>query len=401
MLPLSERTWYRAIACMLTMIAVVGVLFGIYPTLLPAMIEQGWLSKSQAGYVESAKSIGVLLGAFACTSIGKKYNLGIAARIFLLIGLVSLGLSAINFGPIWLGINRFAAGFSIAGAGMTAAALITQGAGSKHRGKIIALLALGAGFGTILMATTLPLPMIDIKVSAMNGWLYATLLFGLCVAIAWPGLRTRHGSLEFPDKKQSRSHHKRQLVVLTICYGTMCIAATPVFVYLSTYIHDEYKVTLAFSSMAYAIAGLGVALGGFVCNGIFVRLVGRYFSLILTLSMGLGAALLIIFSNILWVDLLASFLIAMTHSGCSTLRTHDILQLAGASGEVIWLKVVKVITSIAFAIGSFASGVLLAEGLGFDSLFIMSAITFSLALAASIFVTLPKSEHDATHDSTE
>jgi len=383
------------------MILSMGLLYGVYPPLLPAMIEQGWLTRSQAGYIAAVTSIGTLVGAFACTALGRKYNLGIAARVFLLIGLASLVLSAIKLGPVWLGINRFAAGFSIAGAGMTAATLITQGARDQQRGRLIALLGLGAGFGSIMMAMTLPFPLIDIKASAMNGWLYAAILSALCLAIAWPGLRTRRGSVEFLDKKYSRSTHTKRLVILSICYGTMTVACTPVFVYLSTYIHDEHKASIAFSTMAYAITGVGVASGGYICNEIFVRLIGRYASLIATLVVGLGAALLIIFTDLLWVDLLASFLIALTHSGCSALRTHGVLKLAGPAGEVVWLKIFKVIAALSFAAGSFTCGILLEAELGYVSLFIMSAIAFGLAVVTSWFVTLPKPVNVSINDSTE
>lgn len=394
MTPLSERTWYRVFACTLTMLASIGLMAGVYAPILPSLLDHNWLTDSQAGYVAAASSIGVILGALVSARIARRFNTGNTCRISLVVGLVSILLSAINLGPWWLGANRLLAGMCISGIAISTAALITQGVQGPRRGVVIGLIGLGAGLGLILISLMLPLPFISLESGPARGWLYTGLLIAICIIFAWPGMQTRQGTVEFAKSRTKKLRHERRLILLAACYALLTMACAPIFVYLSAFVHDHYQLSLGLSSMTYAITGVGIAIGGFIFSYFMIRLFGRYVSLIVAMGCGLASSAAIYFFDDLWIALAASFVISIVHSGSSALKTYDILEIAGPLREVHWLTILKIVAAASFAAGAFMSGLLLALGLGYSSLFLMSTIFYSFALVTAFFITFPA--HDTT-----
>ena len=383
------------------MIAGTGILVGVYGPILPSMLEHDWLSKFQAGYVAAAASLGLLVGAYISTVIAQKRSLGFTARLFLLIGLLSMVLSAIDFGPIWLGALRFLSGVATAATSIAVYSLITQGVKGKARGTLIGLAGFGTGFGFIIICITMPISFINLSSTPANGWLLGTILSAACILIAWPGLHSRMGTAEFPKLKHQHSHHRKRLVLLAICYAIVMFASAPFFIYFSAYISDVFKISADSSSGYYVVIGIGMTVGGLVCDYVLVRLFGRYVSLILAIGIGLASTILLILTNTLWVSLLASFFMSITFSGTSALKTYNILELAGPAAEALWLKIVKIVTSITFAAGSFISGLVLSAGWDYGQMFTMVAIALAFALIISLFIKLPAPVPVHVHDTTK
>ena len=383
------------------MIAGTGIQVGVYGPILPSMLEHNWLSKSQAGYIAAAASLGLLVGAFACTFVAQKRSLGFTARLFLLIGLISMALSAIDFGPIWLGTLRFLSGASTSATSIAINSLITQGIKGKTRGTLIGFAGFGTGFGFIIICATLPIQFINLSSTPANGWLLGTILTAICILIAWPGLHSRKGIAEFPKLQHQHSHHRKGLVLLAICYSIVMFASAPFFIYFSAYISDVFKISADSSSGYYIVIGIGMTLGGLVCDYVLVTFFGRYVSLILAIGIGVASTILLILTNTLWVSLLASFFMSITFSGTSALKTYNILELAGPAAEALWLKIVKIATSITFIAGSFISGLVLSLGWDYGQMFTMVAIALTFSLIIALFIKLPEPVVVHVHDTTK
>lgn len=388
-------------ACILAMFSGTGIMVGLFGPLLPSMLKHEWISKSQAGYISAAASIGLFIGAFASTAIARRRSLGFSARLFLLIGLASLGLSAIDYGPIWLGALRFLSGVSTAASSIAITSLITQGVRGSARGALIGLVGFGSGFGLIIISILLPMPFVDLVSSPANGWILATILTAVCIMIAWPGLHSRAGAPEFPKLKHAHSHHRKQLILLSVCYGLITFASAPFYIYFAAYISDLFKVPAESSSAYYAVIGIGMTIGGITCDYLLVRIFGRYVSFVLAIAIGLASTVAIILSSTLWVCLAASLLMAISFSGTSALKTYNVLEIAGPAAEAIWLKIMKIVTSITFTLGAFISGALMSIGLDYGELFTIVAITFAVSLIISIFMKLPVPVTVHVHDTTE
>lgn len=383
------------------MICVTGIVKGVIAPILPSMLKHDWISKSQAGYIISIGSLGLLIGSALSPTIGKKLTLGLSARLFLLAAMASVALCALDYGPIWLAMLRFVAGISIAIVVISVTSLITQGIAGSARGMMIAFIGFGTGLGIIIISSTLPMSFIDLNASPRNGWLYAAALIALCTIIAWPGLHSRPNIDEFPKHKHTHSEHRHRLIMLVACYGIIMFAIAPFVIYFPAYISHEFKIAPQASSAYYAIVGVGMIGGGLICNYLFVRLFGRYLSLIITMGIGLCSALVILLIDNLWANLAASYFLAITITGASGLKTYNILELAGPAAEAMWLRSFKIVTAIAFACGSFVSGMMLALDLGYNSLFAMVACLYLISLLISLFITLPTPVDVHIHEATD
>ena len=387
MTPLGERTWYRLIACMLGMLASIGLVRYSYSPLVPAMIHHDWLSSSQVGYLGTVNFIGNFIGAVLCAWLSRRFTGGWVCRIALLIGLISVALSAIDFGVWWLAGCRFMAGLTAAGGMILTPALVAQNIPEHQRGKLISTVFAGSGLGVILLSLSLPLVSHD---DPSMGWLYTAALTLVCLVIAWPGLKTIHCAASSDLQHKKTTVHRKRLLLLAACYLFAAAAIVPHSVYLAAYIHEVLKQPISFSMMVYAIYGAGVMVGGPLMAGLVSRLLGRYVSLILCMTIGLAAALMVIFTSSVWIAVASGFVLGVAQMGYASVVTHRVLVLAGPAGHIKWWGRLTIVFNISMAAGAFAMGYMISIGWGYLAGFWMAAGCFTISVIFAFMVTVPK-----------
>lgn len=374
-------------SCMLGMLASIGLVRYAYSPLVPAMIDHDWLSSSQVGYIGTINFIGNFIGAFACAWLSKRFTGGAVCRAALLIGLVSVGLSAIDFGPWWLAGCRFFAGLTAAGGMILTPALVAEGVSGRQRGKLISAVFAGSGLGVVILSLTLPLVAGD---NATWGWLYTAVLTLVCLIIAWPGLKSRTApkgsSVTMPEARVYRG----RLCLLAVAYMFAAAAIVPHSIYLGAYIHVVLKQPISFSMMVYAIYGAGVMLGGPLMGGLIARLLGRYLSLVMCMGIGLAAPLMVVFTTSVWVVVASGFVLGIAQMGYASVVTHRVLILAGPGGHIKWWGRLTIVFNISMAAAAFAMGYMIHLGWGYLAGFWMAAGCFAAAMIFAFMVTIPK-----------
>ncbi|MDG2424525.1 MAG: YbfB/YjiJ family MFS transporter [Phycisphaerales bacterium] len=386
MTTLSERTWYRVLACTLGMLASIGLVRYAYSPLVPAMIDHHWLSSSQVGYLGTVNFIGNVIGAFLCAWLSRRFTGGVVCRVALLIGLVSVGLSAIDFGPWWLAGCRLMAGLTAAGGMILTPALVAQGVRHDQRAKLISTVFAGSGLGVILLSLTLPLVAGE---SPALGWLYTAALTLACLVIAWPGLKTRITS-DSSSKTAEQTVYRGRLVLLGIAYLFAAAAIVPHSIYLAAYIHVVLKQPISFSMMVYAIYGLGIMLGGPLMGSLVSRFIGRYLTLVLCMIIGMIAALMILFTTGVWVAVASGLVIGIAQMGYASIVTQRVLALAGPGGHIKWWSRLTILFNISMAAAAFAMGYMIHLGMGYLAGFWMAAGCFAASMIFAFMVTIPK-----------
>tara|TARA_B100002052_G_scaffold274774_1_gene278149 strand:+ start:4150 stop:5331 length:1182 start_codon:yes stop_codon:yes gene_type:complete len=384
---LSERTWYRVLACTLGMLASIGLVRYAYSPLVPAMIDQDWLSSSQVGYLGTVNFIGNFIGAIVCAWLSRRFTGGVVCRIALLIGFISVGLSAIDFGPWWLAGCRFMAGLTAAGGMILTPALVAQGVAEKLGGKLISIVFAGSGLGVILLSLTLPLVAGE---DPTWGWLYTAALTLVCLIIAWPGLRTRISDSQSTSEGTQQKVYRGKLILLGTAYLFAAAAIVPHSIYLAAYIHEVLKQPISFSMMVYAIYGVGIMLGGPVMGGVVSRLVGRYIALALCMLIGLAAALMVLFTTDIWTAVASGLVLGIAQMGYASIITHRVLVLAGSAGHIKWWGRLTIIFNVSMAAAAFAMGYMIHLGMGYLAGFWMAAGCFVAAFIFALTVTVPK-----------
>ena len=372
---------------MLGMLASIGLVRYAYSPLVPAMIDQDWLSSSQVGYLGTVNFVGNFIGAFLCAWFSRRFSGGVVCRVALLVGFISVGLSAIDFGPWWLAGCRFMAGLTAAGGMILTPALVAQGIADKQRGKLISIVFAGSGLGVIILSLTLP------SIAGENptiGWLYTAGLTLVCLVIAWPGLKTRSQQFTAAEEGSSHTVYRGRLILLGITYLFAAAAIVPHSLYLAAYIHEVLKQPLSFSMMVYAIYGAGIMLGGPVMGGLVSRFLGRYVTLILCMAVGLIAVLMILLTHGVWMAVASGFVLGLAQMGYASIVTHRVLMLAGPLGHIKWWGRLTIIFNISMASSAFAMGYMIHIGLGYQAGFWMAAGCFGAAMIFAFMVTIPK-----------
>ncbi|MCH2133814.1 MAG: MFS transporter [Phycisphaerales bacterium] len=387
MTSLGDRTWYRVVAGILTMLASIGLVRYAYSPLVPAMIHHDWLSSSQVGYLGTVNFIGNFIGAVFCAWLSRRFTGGVVCRVALLIGVISVGLSAIDFGPWWLAGCRFLAGLTAAGGMILAPALVAEGVPKNQRGKLISIVFAGSGAGVILLSLTLPM------VSGGDptwGWLYTAALSLACLLIAWPGLTTRSNTLT-PAEAAAESHvYRGRLLLLGLAYMFSAAAIVPHSIYLAAYIHVVLKQPISFSMMVYAVYGVGVMLGGPLMGGLVSRFLGRYIALIMCMGIGLIAALMVVFTTGVWIAVASGLVLGIAQMGYASVVSHRALVLAGPAGHIKWWSRLTIVFNISMAAAAFAMGYMIHLGWGYLAGFWMAAGCFAAAMISAFFVTVPR-----------
>lgn len=354
------------------------------------MLYAEWITNVQAGYISGAFGIGLLLGASLCVKLARKFSAGIACRGFLILGLAGTVSSAVYLGPWFLGASRFLTGFAVAGVSILTMGLITEGIKRSARGPAIALGCFGGGLGTIIISLSLPFAPISLESGPQWGWYFTAALCAIGILIAWPGIRTREDTVEFIRNTAKRFENRSRLILLAASYCLLWLGTAPTLLYISAYINSDYDITLQYSALAYVAVGLGYSLGGLTADALFTRWIGRYSSLILANAIALVSCFAVLYWHNLWIPIAAAFLITLSVSGASTLKTHDILELAGPLREIRWLSIFKIASGLCAALSFFIAGLFLMFNNGYTEMYWLSVVSFSGSLVLAFFITLPK-----------
>ena len=391
MTSLSERTWYRVLACMLAMLASAGLIGNVFAPLLPAMLDSHWLNGSQAGYINGMTSLGWILGSIACIPLARRLTGGWVCRGALVCGLLSLLLASIDFGPAWLAGCRLLAGLSAAGASVLAPVLVIQGIDPSIRSRVLGLTFAGAGLGTILISVTLPLPALSLTTGPVIGWLYTAGLTAICIVIAWPGLRTRGIPSQIRPAKLGPTPHRKRMLLLTASYFFFGSAIAPMFIYLSAYIYIAFNQSVTFSAMIFAVYGLGNMIGSPLFDGLISRWIGHYLSILLAMLVGLAGMLLIIMTTSLWLAIASGLLVGVSNSAATSLLADRAMRIVGPTLRIRWWGIMTLFTCVSEVIGSVLMGILLVVGWGYSSVFWVGAISFLFAILFASCTKVPRS----------
>lgn len=127
-----------------------------YAALLPGLIDQGWLTESQAGFVGAANLLGYFLGALMASRAGVWLGTGRTLKISALVIALSFLASAWPAPVWWFSLWRLLAGIAGAGLMVLAPAAVMRLLPVARRQRAGALIFTGIGLGVLLSATLVP-----------------------------------------------------------------------------------------------------------------------------------------------------------------------------------------------------------------------------------------------------
>ena len=255
-----------------TLSAFCAVLIGIglarfgYSPLIPALIEGGWFSPSQAVYLGAANLVGYLVGALAARWLSTRFAPAWLLRWMMLATVASFVACAWPVAFSWVLLWRFASGVT-GGVLMVLAAPTVLPLVPQHRlGLAGGLIFTGVGLGVAASGTLVPLLL---RMGLVETWLGYGALSLLLTVLAWggwpetPPARARSGPGVSPWRRPGIGI---LLLALAVGYGLDALGAVPHMVFLVDFVARGLGQGLEAGAAYWVLLGLAAMAGPVVAG---------------------------------------------------------------------------------------------------------------------------------------
>jgi MFS family permease len=187
---MSDTASWRKIAVGAGAAMFLGMALGrfSYSAMIPALIEAGQLDAVSAGYIGGANLVGFLAGAATSTISARLVRIDRLFFAVIIATVISLAVSALPWGPVWLGACRVVIGVATGCIMVLGLSVVAQTAPSAHRARAMSYMFIGVGGGILFGATVVP---VSLKNSIMTAWIVVALagvLAGWIAIWCWSGL---------------------------------------------------------------------------------------------------------------------------------------------------------------------------------------------------------------------
>ncbi len=350
-----------------------------YTPLVPVLVEEGWVTTAEAGYLGAFNYAGYFVGALTGLWVGRRMKTGHAAVSNLALCVVSLFLVAIPWGFWWMVPWRFLAGY---GAGVVMVLVppsILRQLPSERWGFATGGVFAGIGLGIAISGILIPQLA---RLGATASWLglaISSLVLTAVVHLMWRepppiqrGPSTEAQSLRLPA------------VFLCTAYGLYAVAIAAYSIFWVDFLARDLGLGLAEGGFHWTVLGT-CSLGAPLLAGWLAARhgFGAMLSLLLAAT-GIGA-LLPVFSDAGPLLYLSSILGGVLFVGVVTLFSGRTAELAGREGQQKLWWIMTLLFAIGQSGGSYGLSVLYDATLAYRPLFAIAGA----ALLIGAILTLP------------
>lgn len=271
-------TWQPILAGSCATLLGIGLQRFAYGPILPAMVDEGWLSVGPAGMLGGANLAGYLAGAFAAGIVARALGVAQALRVCMLAAVAGFALCAVRGGFLWFLPWRILAGFSGGVLMVLAGPAVQAVVPPPMRGLASGVVITGVGFGIMIGALLVP-ALLPLGLSA--AWMALACAALLLTALSWtlwPDVPApppaRHGGAPLPEGATT----------LLIIYGLAGLAGTAHMVFWPDFIARGLNLGANAGALAWLGFGMAASLGA-VAFGRLADWLGA------ATSMGIGVAI--------------------------------------------------------------------------------------------------------------
>lgn len=357
-----------------------------YTPLMPVLIEQGWLSAGEAGYLGATNLFGYVFGSLLAASLARLVPVPRLTRISMVTVAVSLVACALPWGFVWFAPWRFLAGFTGGLLMVGAVPLILSRAPMTQRGRANGIIFTGVGSGIIISGTLVP-ALADFGPSGI--WTGMGLLALLIAALTW---KQWDGDVALPPPPFEAAPARTftlPVALLLAAYTLDSAGFVPHTVFLADYVARGLERGVAAGGLVWVLFGIG-ALCGPLLVGFAAEWFGFYRSIIGVLAIKSAAiAIPLVSQHPLSIGISAVVVGAMT-PGISALVSGRVAELVGFSAHrKVWGWLTAGFASASAGIGYLFSW-LFDRTHSYDLLFALGSGGVFIAMLLTIFVRKPR-----------
>lgn len=249
----------------------IGLARFAYTPLIPALIDQGWFSPSQAAYLGAANLAGYLVGALFAGRIQAANIATTIIRAMMLVAAASFFACAYPLPFAWFFAWRFASGFAGALLLVLATLAVLSHVPAGRRGRVGGVIFAGVGFGVAASGTLVPLLM---RAGLTETWLTFGLLSLALTLVGWTGWPPEPAippAAELLAPAAPKPRANRALLLLCAEYALNAAGLVPHMVFLVDYVARGLGRGLAAGGSYWAIFGIGALAGPLLAGAIADR----------------------------------------------------------------------------------------------------------------------------------
>jgi predicted MFS family arabinose efflux permease len=387
--------WLRlSIAGAATLMVGMGIGRFSYSPMIPALIDAGALSETEAGYVGAANFAGYLAGALAAPLMRHTWGEANTLRLCLLLSLASLFASILPFGFIWLVLWRGLVGACVGVMMIYCLAIATRYAPPGKLGAATGITYTGVGVGILFAGTLVPW-LLDLGLAA--AWTGIALLGLTGVAIGFWGWRAAGPDTAAPNpeiRKPSLPKLKWTSTVIGLVSARtlFSLGLIPHTIYWVDYLVRGLGHDMDFGGGHWALFGIGAISGTYLWG----RLADRIgFRLGLTLAFGAVAAgiVLPVIQPAGWA-LVISSLVVGAQPGLTAIMSGRFHQLMGAARMAEVWRLSALVSAVFQALGAYGYVTLFALTQSYVPIFLCGGAAMGLGALIAIMQRTPYTQNN-------
>ncbi|MEC8623006.1 MAG: YbfB/YjiJ family MFS transporter [Pseudomonadota bacterium] len=342
--------WLRlSIAGAATLLVGMGLGRFSYSPLIPALIEQGWLTATEAGTAGVGNFVGYLIGAFAAPSLRRFFGEVGALRLSLLATLIALVSSTLPWGFLWITFWRAVAGAAVGVIMIYALSITTRFAPRGKLGLATSITYTGVGLGILLAGTAVPLLL---QFSVSLAWFGISIAGFFATLVAFWGLRAVSRTNE--RKEQETAHPSIawswNAIAIITARTLFSLGLIPHTIYWVDYLVRGLGNSNSFGGLHWTLFGIGAICGTYLWGRLADR-IGFHIALPLAFTIVASGIALPVLIHENWV-LIISSLIVGAQPGLTAILSGRVHQLMGKNKmPIVWRAAALVSTTIQAAGG--------------------------------------------------
>ena len=377
----NKALWWVSLGTACCLFTGVGIgRFG-YTVMVPAMVNAGLVSETEAGYLGAFNLLGYLLGSLAAPRLMRHFGSIPLLKACMVVALVCLLVSAVPGGFWWLLPWRVLIGLAAGVLMVGAVTVLLTLASAEELPTAAASLFTGVGTGIMLSGILVP-PLSGMGVAA--AWLGLTALVGIAIALAWWSFPARLPSTDPGPSIQVRGTVLSAGVVrLLLAHLLFGMGIMPHTIYWVDYIARTLDRGMGTAGLSWTLVGIGAFVGPMIC-GLLARNIGFSRGLVLAMAaLALGLLLPNMTGHAI-AFILSSILFGVFNTGMSTLmsgRTRELSEPATLARVWGWMAIA---ISVGQVIGGYAIVLLFEATSRIESVFLFGTAVLVLGMLVSL-----------------
>ena len=372
--------WRATLAGLCAILVGIGIARFAYTPLIPAVIEAGWFTASEAAYLGAANLAGYLAGALFGPRLSAWTTIPVALRGMMTLATASMFACALPLPFLWFFVWRFASGVAGAVLMVLAAPTILSHVPPERRGLAGGVIFVGVGVGIAASGTLVP---VFLEWGLTQTWCMLGgigLLLTLTTWRSWPA-EARTADAELGVGGLGRAHLGPRLKALYASYGLNAFGLVPHMVFLVDFVARDLDRGLDAGARYWVLFGIGAMIGP-MAAGHFADRIGFGRALLIAFLLQAACVGWLALSDAAIALVVSSLVIGAFVPGISVIalgRAGELLPPAPPIRRAAWS-----LATTAFAVGqavaSYGFSFLFARGAGYTLLFGLSAAALLLAL---------------------